>query len=122
MPAPPFGQVIRHLHNMARRRQESDSPDRELLERFAIQGEQVAFERLVWRHGPMVYRVCRQVLDHDQDAEDAFQAVFLVLAQHAKSIRKREALAQWLHGVAYRTAMKARRASTRRRIHESKVQ
>ena len=74
--------------------------DRQLLDDFAACGDEQAFAGLVDRYGPMVLRVCRRVLQHEQDAEDAFQATFLVLARHSGSIRRPEALASWLHGVA----------------------
>jgi RNA polymerase sigma factor (sigma-70 family) len=83
--------------------------DEELIEQF-LSGSRAqtewAFELLVRRHGPMVLRICRQILDCCQDAEDAFQAVFLALARHAGSIRDRSALGGWLRGVAYRVAMR----------------
>jgi RNA polymerase sigma factor (sigma-70 family) len=93
--------------------------DRELIERFLADHEEPAFHALLRRHGPMVFRVCRRALSNEQDVEDAFQATFLVLAREARAIRKREALASWLHGVAYRVALDARKAHTRRRKHEA---
>src|SRR5438132_2397832 len=111
--------VLRHLRQLGG--PAADRSDAELLRRWAADREEGAFAALVRRHGPMVLRVCRRVLGHEHDAEDAFQATFLVLARNTASIRKREALADWLHGVAYRTAMKAKRGAARRRSHEARV-
>src|SRR5260370_27180331 len=82
--------------------------DRELLDRFHRLRDQDAFEQLVRRHGPMVLSVCRRILVHAHDAEDAFQATFLVLVRKAGSLRNPELLANYLYGVAYRVARKAR--------------
>jgi RNA polymerase sigma factor (sigma-70 family) len=95
--------------------------DGQLLERFVSGRDESAFEALVRRHGPMVLGVCRRVLGHAQDAEDAFQATFLVLVRKAASIGRRELLGNWLYGVAYRTALDARAAATRRRTRERQV-
>jgi RNA polymerase sigma-70 factor (ECF subfamily) len=89
--------------------------DHALLEGFVRLRDERAFAALVARHGPMVLRVCRRVLGNADDAEDALQAVFLVLARKAGSIRERDSLAAWLHGVAHRLALKARATITRRR-------
>jgi RNA polymerase sigma factor (sigma-70 family) len=92
--------------------------DRDALRAFALHKDEAAFAGIVRRHGPMVLRVCRNVLHHTEDAEDACQATFLVLARRAETIANGEVLASWLHGVAYRTALRARRDLGRRRTHE----
>jgi RNA polymerase sigma factor (sigma-70 family) len=100
------------------RRVGGGASDEELLERFLGVRESDAFEALVHRHGPMVFGVCRRILHHHHDAEDAFQATFLVLACKAASIRPRNMIANWLYGVAYRTALKARAICAKRRAKQ----
>src|SRR5216683_2832435 len=113
--------LLRHIRKLAAGRGSSQRSDSQLLDDFSTCRDETAFAALVARHGPMVLRVCRRVLNHEQDAEDAFQATFLVLARKTGSIRKRAALAEWLHGVAYRTAMQAKRSAARRRNHEARL-
>jgi RNA polymerase sigma factor (sigma-70 family) len=116
-----LGALMRHLKGLAAGRAGPPRTDRQLLDDFASRHDESAFAGLVERHGPMVLRACRRVLGHEQDAEDAFQATFLVLARHPGAVRRREALAAWLYGVAYRTAMKAKRGAARRRNHEARL-
>src|SRR5262245_42526259 len=92
--------------------------DAELLERFVSRRDEAAFELLVWRHGTMVLNLCRRRLRQGQDAEDAFQATFLILARKARTIGKRQACASWLYKVAYRVALAARTALTTRAERE----
>jgi RNA polymerase sigma factor (sigma-70 family) len=105
---------MHHLRRLAEGNGAAEQDDRVLLERFVRQRDEWAFSLLVRRHGSLVLRVCRGVLRNDHDAEDAFQATFLVLARKAGTIRKGGSLASWLFGVARRTALKARQAALRR--------
>ncbi len=98
-----------------------DLTDRQLLDRFIHERDEAAFTKLVERHGRTVWGVCRRLLPQEQDAEDAFQAVFLLLAQKAASIHKREAVGSWLYGVAYRSALRLRQRALRRQDCESQV-
>jgi RNA polymerase sigma factor (sigma-70 family) len=113
MTAGELGYVLRRLRWLARARGLAGLPDRALLDRFIGHRDEAAFAALMGRHGPMVLGVCRRVLGQEQDAEDAYQATFLVLACKAAAIRKREAVASWLHGVAHRIAGRLRRTGAR---------
>src|SRR5262245_23635654 len=95
--------------------------DARLLERFLEMQDEVAFEVLVRRHGPMVMGVCNRILQCPHNAEDAFQATFLVLVRKADSVVPREMLANWLYGVAYQTALKARAMVAKRGAKEQQV-
>lgn len=99
---------------------QGEAGDAELLAAFHAQHDEASFEVLVRRHGSMVLGVCRRLLGHDQDAEDAYQATFLVLARRAGDIRRPEQLANWLWGVAYRAGLEARQRR-RRRAREQQV-
>jgi multidrug efflux system membrane fusion protein len=102
-------------------RAEGGVSDADLLGRFAATGDEAAFELLVRRHQGLVLGVCRRVLQHAQEAEDAFQATFLLLARKAAGISHREALAGWLYKVAYRVALTARRGRAKRAARERPV-
>jgi RNA polymerase sigma factor (sigma-70 family) len=92
--------------------------DGQLLDRFVARRDGAVFEALIQRHGPVVWGVCRRVLRDHHDAEDAFQATFLVLARKASTVMPREKLGNWLYGVAFQTSMKARATRAKRRIRE----
>lgn len=98
-----------------------EASDQQFLQRFVEVADEAAFAELVRRHGAMVWRVCRRVLGQPMDAEDVFQAVFLVLFRKAQSIRKTEAVGSWLYSIAYRTAMKARQRARRRHDREARA-
>jgi RNA polymerase sigma factor (sigma-70 family) len=104
----PLRILLQHLHRHRAAPGANGPDDAELLERFVRDRDEAAFELLVWRHGTMVYNVCRRVLRDAHAAEDAFQATFLVLVRKAASIGRREGLAGWLYRVAYRVALRAR--------------
>src|SRR5881394_1206268 len=109
--------VLRHIRAAAL----ADQPpatDAELLRRFVDRRDEAAFAALVRRHGPMVLGVCRRVIGHAHDAEDAFQATFLVLARRAAAVSPRAAVGPWLYGVAYRIARRARQVLARRLVRE----
>jgi polysaccharide biosynthesis/export protein len=115
------GAVVRDIQTLFDAGTASGLSDRQLLERFAGRRDasaEAAFEVLVTRHGPMVLRVCRNVLSDSGDAQDAFQATFLVLVERRHSIRRLESVGSWLYGVACRVAARARVEAARRRVAE----
>src|SRR5262249_30849073 len=93
--------VLQHVRKLAAAPAANPPSDRDLLDRFVAHRDEAAFAALVERHGAMVLGICRRVLRHAHDAEDAWQAAFLVLARKAATIRRKDALGAWLHGVAY---------------------
>jgi RNA polymerase sigma factor (sigma-70 family) len=111
--------VIARVRKLADAHMADREDDARLIDRFVRQQDQTAFEALMRRHGPMVLRVCERILGQAQDAEDAFQATFLVFCRKAASLRDRRGVGSWLFGVASRVARKARVASRRRVAHEA---
>ncbi|HEY1858986.1 MAG TPA: sigma-70 family RNA polymerase sigma factor [Gemmataceae bacterium] len=101
--------LLQHLQRLAAPGPR-DLTDAQLLESFVADRDDASFEVLVWRHGPLVYHVCRRVLRDADDVEDAFQATFLILARKAAAVRKRATIGAWLHQVAHRVALRARAA------------
>src|SRR5262245_51273690 len=113
-----LGTVLHNLRCSLLRHDEESRTDGELLECFVVRREEAAFEALLQRHGPMVLGVCRRVLQNEDDAEDAFQATFLVLVRKAASIRPHGMVGNWLYGVAHTTALKAKAMRTKRLAKE----
>jgi RNA polymerase sigma factor (sigma-70 family) len=113
--------LLQQLRRLFRPHEAGNVNDAELLARFTGSRDDNAFAALVNRHAPLVWGVCRRVLEHDHDAEDAFQGTFLVLARKAHSICNKHSIGSWLYGTAHRIAKKARVAAARRRNHETRA-
>src|SRR5438552_13041976 len=120
MAANPMSKAVQHLRRAVLLRDGAGLTDGQLLGAFLDQRDEAAFAALVQRHGPMVWGVCRRLLGH-HDAEDAFQATFLVLVRKAASVVPRELVGNFLYGVAHQTALQARRTVARRRAREVQV-
>jgi RNA polymerase sigma factor (sigma-70 family) len=116
-----MSEVVQHLRRAVLWQDGTGLTDGQLLEDYISRREVAALAALLRRHGPMVWGVCRRVLCNHHDAEDAFQATFLVLVRKATSIRPREMVANWLYGVAHQTALKARATTAKRRARERQV-
>jgi RNA polymerase sigma factor (sigma-70 family) len=117
----PIDTVAHHLCAWVDAPSPASEPDRQLLERFVRHNDEAAFAALLRRHGPMVLHVCRRVLGRIHDAEDVFQATFLLLARKARAIRQRDSVGSFLHGVAYRLAVRAGEQARRRQTYERRA-
>ncbi len=113
-----MNETIRFLRRLCYAHDAGGLTDGQLLNRFVASDDDAAFEALVRRHGPMVLGVCRRILGNHHDAEDAFQATFLVLARKAATVAPSDMVANWLHGVALRTARKAKVQAAKRNQRE----
>jgi RNA polymerase sigma-70 factor (ECF subfamily) len=121
MASGPMSEFLHNLRRAALRRDEAGLSDGQLLDAYIRGREEAAFTALVGRHGPMVWGVCRRVLGEEGDAEDAFQAAFLVLVRKAASIVPREMVANFLYGVARQTAVKAKAMAVKRKAREKQM-
>jgi RNA polymerase sigma-70 factor (ECF subfamily) len=116
-----FASILRHLRQLIGQSPGADQTDGQLLFRFVHEHEEAAFTALVQRHGPMVLGVCHRVLGNSADAEDAFQATFLVLTRKVARLRQYGSLGNYLYTVAHHTALRARARDARRRAQEREV-
>jgi RNA polymerase sigma factor (sigma-70 family) len=121
MPAVRQEPVLRFIRKLAVREHIAQLTDGDLLHQFITARDDEAFAAIVRRHGPMVLRLCLQVLDNEHDPEDAFQATFLILSRKASSVKKRQSVGSWLFGVAHHAATDLKRKRARRRSHETQV-
>ena len=117
----PYGIAQQQIERLLQRGSLAGLSEWQLLESYATQRDERAFEALVARHGPMVLGVCRRVLHNDQAAEDAFQATFLVLIRKAPSLDRHKPLGNWLYTVAYRLALRIRADEARRLEREAQA-
>jgi RNA polymerase sigma factor (sigma-70 family) len=117
MPKETTGTFLQHLREVLRAEEKNEFSDGHLLRQYLDRQDEKAFAEILCRHGPMVMGVCRRVLGN-QDSEDVFQTTFLLLVQKGRSIARQGSVASWLHGVAYRCALKARALAARRRERE----
>src|ERR1700722_4881814 len=116
-----LGAALRQLNRLWADGTITGFSDVQLLERFVVGRDAAAFEALVAHHGPMVLGVCRGILNDPNDAEDAFQATFLILVKKSTTLRRHEALGPWLYRVAHRVAIRANAAAARRRTCERRA-
>jgi RNA polymerase sigma factor (sigma-70 family) len=121
VPTRPLSSFLRHFRRQLAVPEAGELTDAALLGRFADDRDETAFATLMQRHGPMVLGVCRRLLHDPNDADDAFQATFLVLARKAGSVGQPDRLANWLYGVALRVAQKARAEAARRHARQQQV-
>jgi RNA polymerase sigma factor (sigma-70 family) len=113
--------LIHHLRALVDPARQETAADGQLLARWAADHDDHAFAALVWRYGPLIWRVSRSVLAHDEDAEDTFQATFLVLARKAATLKRRKSIAGWLYETAFRLALNSRKSAARRHRREAQV-
>src|SRR5438874_8814742 len=121
MPTSQLNRVLQHLGREVLPCRGAALSDGQLLGLYVDRRDAAAFDALVRRHGPMVLGVCRRVLHNPHDADDAFQATFLVLVRKAATVSPRERVGNWLYGVAYQTAIKARALAARRAVRERQM-